>query len=451
MSFVENPVSQYLLAFVDKEFIHKNTIVKNTKINEISSTSLTFLYHLYQEIKIHYSQIRKNKNKLPENIHIEKLSLHEIQDFLSKKKCKYIYENSMNSSSFFEKDANHIFSLKYTFHINLNDGTNMQQHPKKIITQFFFPMDTEELNKVDYTLLTQYMNDCLRRIYVLLCICYKHSKNGCGNTLAINIFMSNHYKILPDSKEKIIGKIHVNTAYTTSCVENPEINVCREEEWFKCFIHETFHCLGLDFSSYENQSELSKKHIIEIFPLKNIPIYLFETYCEMNAEIINVLFYMFYYFDKDIDGNTQNKMKSFSRIFKERILYEQLFSTFQAVKVLNHYNVNYSDLYKNDMSCVEKRNKYIEETNVLCYYVLKSIYMIFLDDYISWMLNHNGLNHTLQYNNTEETTIRFCGIIKRRYIDPKFILYIRFMENWIRNSKKDKLEHMTLRMSLHEL
>lgn len=445
MSVNEKLISEYLTTFVNKSFIHKNPIIKNTKINELSHTSMTFLYKIYQEIKDNYYNIHQY-GKLPDSIGIDELDINEIQEYLSKKKCKYIYENDMDSSSFFEKESKNIFSLKYTFSLQLN--TNVT---KKISVLFFLPMNPEEKQKVNVVLLRKYMDECFRKIYAWLCISYKHARNGCGNTLVVNIFMSNHNKILPESKEKKIGKIHVNTAYTTSCVENPEINVCREEEWFKCFIHETFHCLGLDFSAYNNHNELSKKHVTEVFPLKNTPVYLFETYCEMNAEIINILFYILVCHDRDIKRNSHDAMRSFSLIFKEKLLYEQLFSVFQAVKVLEHYDMNYNDLYANTIKCAEKRNGYTEETNVLSYYILKAIYMVFVDDFIMWMLNHNGLNNTFQYNNTEETTVRFCAIIKRRYLDSKLLKYIQFMENWIRNAKKNNVEYVTLRMSLHEM
>jgi hypothetical protein len=63
------------------------------------------------------------------------------------------------------------------------------------------------------------------------------------------LYFTNYLKILPPANGSIIDQEHANTAFTTSCKTNTEINLFREEEWFKVLVHETFHCMGLDFSS----------------------------------------------------------------------------------------------------------------------------------------------------------------------------------------------------------
>jgi hypothetical protein len=59
-------------------------------------------------------------------------------------------------------------------------------------------------------------------------------------------------------------------------------------------MHETFHSFGLDFSERHSQNE-SNQIILSLFPAvdKKTDIRLFETYCEMWAEIFNLMFYLF--------------------------------------------------------------------------------------------------------------------------------------------------------------
>ena len=57
-----------------------------------------------------------------------------------------------------------------------------------------------------------------------------------------NLYLfTNHKKLLP-SKEIILNTSHVNSAYTYACREDT-MTIFRQEEWFKVFIHETFHCM----------------------------------------------------------------------------------------------------------------------------------------------------------------------------------------------------------------
>ena len=65
-------------------------------------------------------------------------------------------------------------------------------------------------------------------------------------------------KVLPSSPFVILSPTHANTAVTTTCTADGEICLFRKEEIFKVFIHETFHSLGLDFSSMSNTALNSK-------------------------------------------------------------------------------------------------------------------------------------------------------------------------------------------------
>ena len=98
--------------------------------------------------------------------------------------------------------------------------------------------------------------------------------------------MTDFKKKLPEKSVDILSPINCNTAVTTGCLEKTEIIIYRKEEWFKVFIHETFHSLGLDFANYSTAE--FENGIKSIFPLKNLDIT--ETYAEFWGTILNCAF-----------------------------------------------------------------------------------------------------------------------------------------------------------------
>ena len=67
----------------------------------------------------------------------------------------------------------------------------------------------------------------------------------------------------------------------------------RTEEWFKVFLHETMHSLGIDFSSISitDESNMTKKLIDTCFHgVKSNDLRIYEAYTEFWAEFIHILF-----------------------------------------------------------------------------------------------------------------------------------------------------------------
>ena len=108
---------------------------------------------------------------------------------------------------------------------------------------------------------------------------------NCSKTLHIYFLFTDVKKTTPENDMEPIDSVHANTAFTTSCSLANTIFIFRREEWFKVFMHETFHSFGLDFSAHSNSE--SNQKILSLFPAinKQTDIRLFETYCEMWAEI----------------------------------------------------------------------------------------------------------------------------------------------------------------------
>jgi len=247
----------------------------------------------------------------------------------------------------------------------------------------------------------------LHKIFMWLYVITQHAQPKCSQSLTLNLFLTLHTKTLPILKNETLDIIHVNTAFTTSCAPSTEINIFRKEEWFKVLIHETFHCFGLDFS--EMNYVRSNAQILSFFPVKS-DVRVFETYCEMWAEIINVIFYMYY---------TQHKPTLNVSLFNKLMKREQAFSLFQCVKVLRHFGMIYTDLYQPDKAHL--RIKYKEASPVLSYYVLKSIAMANLNGYIEWCIYHNT---TLNFTKTDENVAQYCQFFKDRYNSNAFLKLI---------------------------
>jgi hypothetical protein len=193
---------------------------------------------------------------------------------------------------------------------------------------------------------------------------------NCANTLDVYLFLFDDFKLLPETKGEPISNANANTAYTYPCTPTSEIVICRAEEWFKVFIHESFHCFGMDFSHNPDINGHAKTKINERFHVKSDFLF-FETYSELCAEIIHTIFV-------SISTNTP---------FETLIAKEQSFSLFQMVKILQHFGLTVSDLVSDN----PKLNvQFKENTNVFSYYFLKCILMYDLNPFISFLENQGG-------------------------------------------------------------
>ena len=200
-------------------------------------------------------------------------------------------------------------------------------------------------------------------------------------TLSIYLYLSDHKKTIPKNATDILSSINVNTAVTTACSINGEILVYRKEEWFKVFIHETFHSLCLDFSGFEyNPLREKLKNLFKI----NSKYEVSESYTEFWATIMNTLFISYDLLDDKSD------IALFRTYFNYCIYYEKCFSILQTIKVLNFMNLNYEHIYSNKKDSVStKKILYKENTNVFAYYILKMILLFYYDDFFNWCDKNN--------------------------------------------------------------
>ena len=275
----------------------------------------------------------------------------------------------------------------------------------------------------------------IKRVYMWVYIASHYACFKCSQTMNINLYLTDHTKILP-GMGSVIGRPHVNTAYTTSCSDSTDICIFRAQEWFKVLIHETFHNLGLDFSDMRNST--ADVQIGKMFKVDS-DVRLFEAYCETWAEIANTMFLSF--FSTKIKDNYGIMMGKLDNMLET----EARFSLFQCVKVLNYNNIVYTDLLNES-----KRRHYREDSHVLSYYIIKSLLLYNKNQFIGWCVSNNKV--LLDFNKTARGIDSFCGLVRSLYTDPIYINATRTIGPWfIYNRLSNSLARKTLRMTTFEM
>lgn len=254
-------------------------------------------------------------------------------------------------------------------------------------------------------------------IYTWLSIISTYSDSWCSTHLDIHIYFGDHKKTLPVLKATVLDSEHVNTAYTYGgCKYKNEIVIYRKEEWFKVFIHETIHSFALDYSFVDNSH--MNEQIREMFPaISKTDSY--ESYCEVWALIWNSLFHSFV----DHPKNFTSFLSSFKKIYA----LECHFARHQILKILDHMNMKYDELFTDD-------NRFQENTNVFAYYILKTIVCQNLTGFLS-MCNTN--DNIMMFERTIDGYKRFSELIRQSL--SRFHLH------------KEKLNTSnSLRMTMHD-
>jgi hypothetical protein len=271
-------------------------------------------------------------------------------------------------------------------------------------------------------------NKYVDNMLIWLVIINEYASNKCATELSIYLYFTSLTKKVPTSNIYILDQHNVNTAFTTTCPKQSEIIVYRKEEWFKVFLHETFHTFGLDFSDMNN--ELCRIKILDIFPV-NSEVNLYESYTEFWAKIMNALFCSYHNLtNKEDSDDFLNNCEFF-------INFEIIFSYFQMVKILDFMNLNYNQLYeKGPQNDIIRKSLYKEKTNILAYYIIT---LILLKDY-TLFLNWCSKNNTslLQFKKTIGNQTSFCTFIQSKYKTKLFLKNIQCVEKLIRKLKSSK-------------
>ena len=248
----------------------------------------------------------------------------------------------------------------------------------------------------------------------------KYAPQHCSNVVDVFLYMTDHKKVLPKLSRDHIAMTHVNTAFTTSCATNTEITLFRKEEWFKVFIHESFHNLGLDFSQFPEPTAAANAQILAVFPV-NTDIKLYESYCEMWAEILNVMI-------RAVIKHPRTGADKMIGHIERDLQYERVYSLFQMAKLMNHFGINYSDLYE----ASPKRSQYREKTAAFSYFVIKSLLMYNVDAFVEWCLTNNGSSMlgSFAFKNPDTNCVKYAReMVVSRFKQPEYVKIVDNVED----------------------
>ena len=392
------------------------------KFSEDSEFFLKFLIDKFEGF------IKKRPERLQKNIdNIFKTIFDDIN--LAHNYVKYIKRNGRLKTKKFNKDklkssdlilSSYVPQKIRTF-IDKNEGHVIEYECKLNVNEvkILFIIFDDEKDICQYDKYAELM-------FTWLKVAFMYSRSICSKELTIYLYMTPEKKILPKTQVDILSPINCNTAVTNGCLEKNEIIIYRKEEWFKVFIHETFHSLGLDFANYS--TEEFERGISKIFPLKNLDIT--ETYAEFWATIINCSFCSYNLLEKKTDFET------FMLYIRFCIQFEQIFSIFQTVKILGFMGIDYKSLYEKDaISASVRRYLYKEKTNVFAYYILKSLFLFFHIDFLTWC-DKNNIN-LLRFNRNPKNLMNLTIFISYRYNSVDFINGLKKMTSYMKDLKID--------------
>ena len=416
--------SKYLMSF----FLKNKLLIEGKHSTKTDSILLT-LYDDMLNAYTYLSTLKKNKKEKYYKLNIKKLlSSHQI-----------IKPRNFNSNSFPKEirqsiDDNSSTEILYTFSL-FNRNINL-----------FFIVE-ESIDRIKIETYNKHIDNIVMWLYIL----NEYGSKKCSKNFTTYFYFTKLEKKTPDSNIDIIDQIHVNTGFTTTCPVDSEIVIFREEEWFKVFMHETFHNFALDFSDMNNA--VCHRTILNIFNV-NSQVNIYEAYTEFCAEIMNIVFCSFLSLKKKEDE------EEFLTNCEFLINFERTYSFFQMVKALDFMGLKYTDLYHKKHESTGIRSKlYKENTNVLAYYVIKTIMLNNYQSFLSWCKTHNL--SLLQFKKTASNQSEFCRFIEKNYRTRSMLENVRKFENFYAQikdktltSSKNAIHHFivnNMRMSMCEM
>jgi len=396
-------------------FISKTDFISNIKHTKNTSKILLQLYN--NVIEAH--QFLMDRKRLEPIYQLSVKQINHPWEMTKPKKMKYAWM-PLQVVQHIESQCS--VELSYTFSL----------FDRKITLIFM----EESANKV------KSYQKCIDLIIMWLFILHMYSPRQCANTLTIYFYFTSLEKKLPHSSSETLNENHINTAFTFSCHADGEIVLFRKEEWFKVLIHETFHTFGLDFSDMDNTH--CTQRIRKMFKVIS-DVNAFEAYTEFWAETWNACFCSYLHMKE------KSNRKEFLFWAESYINIERKYSYFQLVKTLAFMGLTYKSLYLEDKVHSSLREKlYKEKTNVLAYYVMKTVLMSNYEDFLTWCFIHNI--SLVLFKKTQKHIMEFCTFLENHYKNARMNRDIDNAEQFFHENKQNQtFLFKNLRMSVCEM
>ena len=96
--------------------------------------------------------------------------------------------------------------------------------------------------------------------------------------------------------------------------------------------------------------------------------------------------------------------------------------------------------------------KYKDNTHVLSYYIIKSIFLFNLNEYITQCITISG--YTINFdksNKIKENIEHYCNIVNKLYKNKQYMDMLEILQNWFSSNISSKIVNNTLRMSIHDI
>lgn len=262
--------------------------------------------------------------------------------------------------------------------------------------------------------------------------------------------------VLSDTKKKLptkrlFGPREVNSGST----DYQTINIWRSEEHYKLLIHESIHFYNLDgsYDLFEENNKINLECLYQIGDDNETRIY--ESYTESLTIFFHTFanaYQIFYLSNKNKSSNSNllssNSLSKSSKdiilkIWEDLWFKEKKFALLQVAKIYHHVNPK-SDTFQDflitsEKNCQKERNENLfkleQRTSVLSYHFLKTVNLIFDQEFLEWIKNikkpHPG------------SLIKFKDFIHKKTHNPEFVKCVDIALNHIKKKKISKNMRMT--------
>jgi hypothetical protein len=390
MSFTEN--SEKLIKSFVKEF--ENYCVKKTKTTQNRTDKI---------LKTIFNDIRKAEQFVEISDKNKKMQINvkEIKSLKELPKTELMDSNFMPGPIKDDILYNILGYMKTSININ------------GVIVNIYYGF----FNKSDFNSLKKIKKEIYESIKIIK-FCLMYSKLKSMKSLNVYLYLTKAEKKIPKNPVLVLGPNNCNSAVTFACATNGRLMIYRKEEWKKVLIHELFHSLCLDFSGISYNK--LKKNIKKIFDVQS-DFEISESYSEFWATILNSCFISYNLLDDVEDIDTFLLFTDFC------IQLERMFALFQMIKLLHFMGLRYTNLYKSDeLSSGFRKILYKEDTNVLCYYVIKTLLLFYNDDFLKWCMMNN--NNIIRFDKSEQNLDKFYKFIQEKYNTEFFDSSVNKME-----------------------
>ena len=151
------------------------------------------------------------------------------------------------------------------------------------------------------------------------------------------------------------------------------------------------------------------------------------------------------------------KIPKMIQTVEKLLLIELKHSLFQVAKILSHYDFKYEELIQHKTASQMAECNYKEDTPVLSYYIIRSLFLFNINKFVLWCSRNNNLsinfNKISTHSNINNKMLEYCNLIREQYMNPDYIYHLNSIQNTIKQIKtipKNKYILENLRMTITE-